>query len=68
VSPGSRKRRRLRIRRGRPDGRPPGESGYKGPDVPVDTVAEFGCCAVEAVGSLAILLGLVLVPALLYLN
>lgn len=64
MSPALRKRRRFRVRRRRP----PEESGYKGPDIPVDIVAEFGCCAIEAVGSLSIVLGLVLVPALLYLN
>jgi hypothetical protein len=64
VNPGSRKRRRFRIRRRRR----PEESGYQGgPDVPVE-VAEFGCCVIEAVTSLSIILGLVLVPALLYLS
>jgi hypothetical protein len=59
-------RRRLRVRR-----RKRGDKSF-GRDVAEDTgsevVAEFGCCLVEAVGSASILIGLLFVPAFLWLG
>jgi hypothetical protein len=58
LSPGAPKRR-LRIRRKR--------RGLA-EDAGGEVVAEFGCCLVEAVTSVSLILGLVLVPALLLLR
>jgi len=58
-------KRRLRIRRKRRDGSIVGDvaAGVGG-----EVVAEMGCCLIEAVGSLSILIGLLLVPAYLMLG
>jgi hypothetical protein len=61
-------KRRLRVRRKHRDGTIADDAadavGAVGPEV----VAEFGCCAIEAVGGLSILIGLLLVPTYLLLS
>jgi len=51
-------KRRLRVRRKRRDGSVVGEVGG-------EVVAEFGCCLVEAVGGLSVLVALMFVPYVL---
>ena len=56
-------KRRLRIRRKRRGvaGEPAGQAGG-------EAVFQLGCCVVEAVGSLAVLIGLLFVPTYLLLS
>ena len=55
-------KRRLRVRRKRKDGSIVGD--LAGGEV----VAELGCCLIEAVGGLSILIGLMFVPAYVMLG
>jgi hypothetical protein len=55
-------KRRLRVRRKRRDGSIVGDlAGEAGGEV----VAQLGCCLVEAVGGLSVLIGLMFVPFVL---
>jgi len=56
-------KRRLRVRRKRRDGSIVGDIADGG-----TVVAELGCCLIEAVGGLSILVGLLFVPAFLLLS
>ena len=56
-------KRRLRLHRKRRDGTVVGDMAEGGA-----VVAEFGCCLLEAVGSLGVLVGLLLVPTYLWLS
>ena len=66
---GRRSRRRLRLRRKRKDESFVSKaSDYVDSGQAVEVVGEFGCCLVEAVGSAAVLLALLTVPAYLLLT
>ena len=58
-------KRRYRIRRKR---KGDGVVADAAETVGGEVVAEFGCCLIEAVGSLSILVGLLLVPTYLLLS
>jgi hypothetical protein len=55
-------KRRLRVRRKRKDGSIVGDLADG------EVVAELGCCLIEAVGGLSILIGLMFVPAYVMLG
>ena len=55
-------RRRLRVRRKRRDGSIVGDIAEEAGDV---VVAELGCCLLEAVTSVSVLVGLLVVPTYL---
>ena len=71
-------KRRYRLRRRRRRDNPAREAVKEGADLAVECFADdaadgevvgsFGCCVVEAVGSVSILIGLVFVPAYLMLS
>jgi hypothetical protein len=56
-------KRRFRLHRRRRDGSVVGAMAEGG-----EVVAQFGCCLLEAVGSLGVLVGLLLVPTYLWLS
>ena len=58
-------RRKLRVRRRRRAGSIAGDIGEA---VGGEVVAELGCCLIEAVGGLSILVGLLFVPTYLLLS
>ena len=62
---GGASKRRLRVRRRR-KGSDAADRGAEG--VGSEVVAEFGCCAIEAVGALSIIVGLLLIPTYLLLS
>ena len=59
---GGASKRRLRVRRRR-KGSDAADRGAEG--VGSEVVAEFGCCAIEVVGGLSLLIGLLFIPAYL---
>jgi len=59
---GGASKRRLRVRRRR-KGSDAADRGAEG--VGSEVVAEFGCCAIEAVAGLSLLIGLLCIPAYL---
>jgi hypothetical protein len=65
---GGASKRRLRVRRRRKRS----DVADRAPDVAEgvgsEVVAEFGCCAIEAVGALSIIVGLLLIPTYLLLS
>jgi len=56
-------KRRLRVRRKRKDG---SVVGGVTDEIGGEVVAEMGCCLIEAVGGLSILIGLLFVPLYLW--
>lgn len=61
-------KRRYRVRRKRKDSTVADVAAEVADGVGTEVVGEFGCCVVEAVGALSILVGLLLVPVYLLMG